>query len=272
MAAINYDNRRFRSVANSATGEVDAETVFSYHQQDDVVWATYEGGAIRFGTLSGRVDDEGGLDFAYQHVNRAGQIMTGVCRSTPERLVDGRLRLHEVWRWTSGDLSEGESIVEEMSDEEASSSDPDIYESVYQTPRGEYTISTDPARLDPRAIYAYLSRSYWAKGRPRFVVERSLRYSLCFGVYWRGQQVGLARVITDYATYMYLCDVYVLEEHRGHGLGKWLIASVTSCPALRLVRSWMLATRDAHGLYSQFGWEALPNPERWMLLTRPLAI
>lgn len=113
---IDYDGRRFRSVSNSPTGEVGAETVFTYHQKGDVVWATYEGGAIRFGTLIAKVDGNGVLDMRYHHVNAAGELMTGVCRSTPERLPDGRIRLHEQWRWTSGDGSTGESVIEEVRD------------------------------------------------------------------------------------------------------------------------------------------------------------
>lgn len=111
---IDYDGRRFRSVSNSPTGEVGAETVFAYHQKGDVVWATYEGGAIRFGTLIAKVDGDGVLDMRYHHVNAAGELMTGVCSSTPEVLPDGRVRLHEQWRWTSGDGSSGESVIEEV--------------------------------------------------------------------------------------------------------------------------------------------------------------
>ena len=114
MARIDYDGRRFRSLSNSETGEVDAETVFQYHQRGDVVWATYEGGAIRFGTLIAKVDGAGALDMRYHHVNVAGELMTGRCRSTPEILPDGRLRLHERWQWTSGDGSRGESVIEEV--------------------------------------------------------------------------------------------------------------------------------------------------------------
>jgi GNAT superfamily N-acetyltransferase len=130
--------------------------------------------------------------------------------------------------------------------------------------KGEYTISTDPARLDVDAIHAYLSRSYWAAGRSREAVAKSIQHSLCFGVYKGGAQVGLARVLTDYVVYAYLMDVYVLEEHQGQGLGKWLIATVTSHPDLQGIRRWTLATRDAHGLYRQFGFKALAEPERWM--------
>lgn len=111
---INYDRRRFRSVSNSETGEVGAGTLFEYHQRDGVVWATYEGGAIRFGTLIATVDEDGVLDMRYHHVNAAGELMTGRCRSTPEVLPDGRLRLHERWQWTSGDGSSGESVIEEV--------------------------------------------------------------------------------------------------------------------------------------------------------------
>ena len=114
MSRIDYDGRRFRSLNNSETGEVDAETCFEYHQRGDVVWAIYEGGAIRFGTLIATVDPGGILDMRYHHVNAAGELMTGRCRSIPELLPDGRLRLHERWQWTSGDGSAGESVVEEV--------------------------------------------------------------------------------------------------------------------------------------------------------------
>ncbi len=130
--------------------------------------------------------------------------------------------------------------------------------------RNGYTISTDPARLDVDAIFGYLSRSYWANQRNKETVEKSLQHSLNFGMYLGDQQVGLARVITDLATFAYLCDVYVLEEHRGEGLGKWLIDTVTSHSDLANIRMFLLATRDAHGLYQQYGFEELPQPERWM--------
>lgn len=130
--------------------------------------------------------------------------------------------------------------------------------------RNGYTISTDPTRLDVDAIFGYLSRSYWANQRNKETVEKSLQHSLNFGMYLGEQQVGLARVITDLATFAYLCDVYVLEEHRGDGLGKWLIDTVTSHPDLANIRMFLLATRDAHGLYQQYGFEELPQPERWM--------
>lgn len=111
---INYDNRRFISVQNSASGEVGAETVFYYHQDGDVVWAEYSGGEIVRGSLIAKCDQAGNLDMRYQHLNRQGGLMTGKCLSTPEILPDGRIRLYEKWQWTSGDRSEGESVIEEI--------------------------------------------------------------------------------------------------------------------------------------------------------------
>ncbi|QIN85244.1 n-acetylglutamate synthase [Rubrobacter tropicus] len=113
---MDYDGRRFRSVENSGTGEVGPETVFDYSQDGNVVSATYEGGDVRFGTLVATVDEDGNLDARYGHVNASGELMTGECRSTPEVLADGRIRLHEEWRWTSGDGSSGRSVVEEIGD------------------------------------------------------------------------------------------------------------------------------------------------------------
>lgn len=114
MRKIDYNNRRFRSVSNSESGEVGAETVFHYHQQDDFVWATYEGGSIIFGTLIAKVLEDDSLEMRYQHLNRQGELMTGACKSVPEILQDGRIRLYETWQWTSGDYSKGESVVEEI--------------------------------------------------------------------------------------------------------------------------------------------------------------
>ena len=130
--------------------------------------------------------------------------------------------------------------------------------------RDSFTISTDPARLDADAIHAFLTRSYWAEGIPKDIVARSIQHSLCFGVYDGVKQIGLARVISDYATYAYLADVYVLEDYRGQGLGKWLMTCVMSHPDLQGLRRWSLATRDAHGLYRQYGFAELARPERWM--------
>ena len=135
--------------------------------------------------------------------------------------------------------------------------------------RGEYTISSDPARMDVDAIHAYLSRSYWAEGVPRAGVERSLKGSIAFGLFHRDAQVGLARVVTDSATFAYLCDVYVLEEHQGDGLGRWLMETVMAHPDLQGLRRFSLVTRDAHGLYRCVGFRPLAAPERHMEIVRP---
>jgi len=134
-----------------------------------------------------------------------------------------------------------------------------------------YEISTDDSRLDIDAMHAYLTRSYWSPGIPRETVERAARHSLCFGVYQSGggPQVGLARVVTDHATFAYLCDVYVLEEHRGRGLSKWLMREVMSHPALTGARRAMLGTRDAHGLYARHGFTAPPTDGVLMQILKP---
>lgn len=114
MRDINYNDRYFVAKSNSMNGEVGADTLFHYRQRGQVVWATYEGGQVRFGTLIAKVNDEACLDMRYQHINRDGELMTGRCFSAPEVMPDGRLRLHERWQWTSGDESSGESIIEEV--------------------------------------------------------------------------------------------------------------------------------------------------------------
>ena len=130
---------------------------------------------------------------------------------------------------------------------------------------GSYTVSDDPERLDLQAIHAYLRRSYWSEGIPFEVVERAVRGSLCIGVYdTSGAQVGLARFISDYATFCYVCDVYVLEDHRGHGLSKAMMAMAVSHPRLQGLRRWNLVTQDAHGLYSQFGFVPPAQMHRYM--------
>ena len=114
MTSINYNNRCFRSVSNSGSGEVDSATVFHYRQEGDVVWATYAGGAIKQGVLVATVGANGRLHMRYSHVNQHGDLMTGQCESVPELLENGRLRLHESWQWTSGDRSSGTSVIEEF--------------------------------------------------------------------------------------------------------------------------------------------------------------
>ena len=119
-------------------------------------------------------------------------------------------------------------------------------------------------------IYEFLTNCYWAKGIPRDVVARSIEHSLCFVIYHvSGEQVGFARVISDFATIAYLGDVFVLESHRGHGLSKWMMECIMQHPALQGLRRWILLTRDAHGLYSQFGFTPLESAERYMELRRP---
>jgi GNAT superfamily N-acetyltransferase len=134
----------------------------------------------------------------------------------------------------------------------------------FESHKDKLLISTDPGLLDVDAICDFLSRAYWAQNRPREVIERSLQHSLVFGIYDGSRQIGLARIVTDYALFAWLCDVFVHEEYRGKGVGKWLIASIISHPDLHDLRRILLATRDAHGLYRQFGFTPMNNPERWM--------
>ena len=143
-------------------------------------------------------------------------------------------------------------------------------EAVVEHRRGEFLISTDRERLNLDVVYSFLTNCYWAKGIPREVVSRSIDNSLCFGIYEdSGSQVGFARVVSDFATVAYLGDVFVLESHRGRGLSKWLMECIVQHPALQNLRRWILLTRDAHGLYSQFGFTPLKAPERYMELHRP---
>ncbi|HLM57592.1 MAG TPA: GNAT family N-acetyltransferase [Pyrinomonadaceae bacterium] len=131
--------------------------------------------------------------------------------------------------------------------------------------KGDYTVSTDPARLDFAVIHRFISEeSYWGQGRSLEVVRRSVENSLPFGVYRGAEQVGFARVVTDYATFAWLADVFVVEEHRGRGLSKWLVEVILSHPELQGFRRWVLATKDAHELYRRFGFMDLKRPERWM--------
>lgn len=136
--------------------------------------------------------------------------------------------------------------------------------------REKFLVSTDRSRLDLDMIHGFLTNCYWAKGIPREVVARSIEHALCFGIYDdKGAQIGFARVISDFATIAYLGDVFVLEAHRGRGLSKWLMECIMQHPALQGLRRWILLTRDAHGLYSQFGFMPLKAPDRYMELHRP---
>jgi GNAT superfamily N-acetyltransferase len=155
--------------------------------------------------------------------------------------------------------------------------------------RDEFVISTSRERVSLDVVHGFLTNCYWAKGIPREVVARSIEHSLCFGVYDESPclakearpfggaqgkhgapvQVGFARVISDFATIAYVGDVFVLETHRGRGLGKWLMQCITEHPALQNLRRWILTTRDAHGLYSQVGFTPVKAPERFMELHQP---
>lgn len=138
-----------------------------------------------------------------------------------------------------------------------------------ETRRDDFLISTDPSRLDLNAITDMLKRAYWARGRPRERTERAIQNSLVFGVYDGGKQIGLARVVTDYSIFAYLCDVFIHEDYRTHGLGKWLMETIMNHPDLKDMRRWVLVTDDAHGLYKKFGFAAIPDPEHWMQNFRP---
>jgi GNAT superfamily N-acetyltransferase len=130
--------------------------------------------------------------------------------------------------------------------------------------RGDVTISTDPSRIDVGAVHAFLAESYWARGIPIDVVRRSIEGSFPFGLYRGGRQIGFARVITDFATFAYLADVYVLPEARGGGLGKWLVETIVAHPRLQGLRRWVLLTKDAHELYRRYGFHEPQQPARYM--------
>jgi GNAT superfamily N-acetyltransferase len=138
--------------------------------------------------------------------------------------------------------------------------------------RGEFTISTDRNLLQIETIHKFLSEeSYWAKERTHAQTERAIENSLCFGVYQGKQQVGFARVVSDYATFAYVGDVFILSKFRGRGLSRWLMETIVDHPELQNLRRWILATRDAHALYTKFGFSELKVPERWMEKTAPNA-
>ncbi len=139
----------------------------------------------------------------------------------------------------------------------------------YELKKDEYRVSTDPSLLHVDVIHKYLSEeSYWAQNIPGEVVERSIKNSLCFGLYEKENQAGFARVVTDKATFAYLADVFILEEYRGKGLAKWLMEAIHAHPELQGLRRWMLGTRDAHSLYEQFGWTVLDEDTRKRFMQR----
>lgn len=135
--------------------------------------------------------------------------------------------------------------------------------------KDRYSISDEKEKLDIDFIHSFLTRSYWAEGIPKDVIKRSIDGALCFGVYEGEKQVGFARTITDKATFAYLADVFIIEAYRGRGLSKWLMKVIMSHPDLQGLRRMMLATRDAHKLYAQFGFVPLANVDRWMQIHNP---
>jgi GNAT superfamily N-acetyltransferase len=141
----------------------------------------------------------------------------------------------------------------------------------FEAHRKNIIISTDPARLDMDAVCDFLSRSYWAQTRPRGKTELAVANSLVFGVYDGQRQIGFARVVTDCSIIAYLCDVFIHEDYRAQGIGKWLVKTILAHPDVKDVRRWLLATDDASGLYRRHGFDTLPEPEKWMQRLRPFA-
>jgi GNAT superfamily N-acetyltransferase len=139
----------------------------------------------------------------------------------------------------------------------------------YEATKDDYLISTDSSLLNVGVVHNYLCKeSYWANNIPVEVVEKSISNSLCFGLYQSQQQIGFARLVTDKATFAYLADVFILPAHRGKGLSKWMMEVIQSHPELQGLRRWMLGTRDAHGLYEQFGWTVLDEDTRKRFMQR----
>jgi GNAT superfamily N-acetyltransferase len=135
--------------------------------------------------------------------------------------------------------------------------------------QGDFCICTDPERFDVPMIHAFLTQSYWAEGISLDIVKRSIEGSICFGVYHQEHQIGFARVVTDRATFAYLADVFILDDYRGRGLAKWLMATIVKHPDLQGLRRFLLVTRDAGKLYQQFGFKPLSQPERFMEIHSP---
>jgi N-acetylglutamate synthase-like GNAT family acetyltransferase len=130
--------------------------------------------------------------------------------------------------------------------------------------KDDYLLSTDKSKIDVRIVHQFLSQSYWAENIPIEIVQKAIDHSLCFAVYHHQQLIGFARVISDFATFAYLADVFIIPEQRGKGLSKWLMKVIMDHSQLQQLRRFTLATRDAHGLYAQFGFTAFDKPERWM--------
>lgn len=138
----------------------------------------------------------------------------------------------------------------------------------FEASRSPYLVTTDPARVDFGVVHGFLSRSYWAENIPRDTMAKAIANSLCFSLFKGDEQIGFARVITDRSTFAYLADVFVLEEHRGEGLGVWFMSVVFAHPDLQGLRRFQLATRDAHGLYRKFGFDTPKDPSRLMEIVK----
>ena len=135
---------------------------------------------------------------------------------------------------------------------------------LYEQTSGRFSLTTDTTRIDNDVVESFLRQTYWAAERTRERIDESIRNSLCFGLFEGERLIGFARVVTDYADFAWLCDVFILEEYRGQMLGKWALEAILAHPRLQGLRRWVLATKDAHGLYAQFGFQALTAPDRWM--------
>lgn len=144
-----------------------------------------------------------------------------------------------------------------------------MLEQIIEVIQENFMVSTDKSKLDLFVIHAFLTKSYWATNIPFEIVKKSIENSLCFGVYDNGKQVGFARIISDYATFAYLADVFVLPENRGNGLSKFLMQTIKTHPELQNLRRWMLATKDAHKLYEKFGFTRLIDPDPIMVISNP---
>ncbi len=144
-----------------------------------------------------------------------------------------------------------------------------MHAKIYEVKDGDFIVSNNPEKLDIEVIYGYLTKSYWSPGIDRNTVERALKNSLGFGLYHLKEQIGFARVITDFTTFAYLADVFVLDSYQGKGLGSLLIKTILRHPSLLHLRKWMLATHDAHTFYHKFGFAALPNPQDYMECRQP---
>ncbi len=135
---------------------------------------------------------------------------------------------------------------------------------IYEYKKNDYLISTDKRKLQPKVIHDFLTKSYWAKGCSLELVQKKIKNSYCYGIYYNKKQIGFCRIISDFVTFAYLLDVFVLEEYRGRGLSKWLMKCVLKHPDLSKTKSWMLKTTDAHGLYKKFGFKVISNHETVM--------